>query len=143
MRFHDHFCPSFARAPLRRGRVRLSSVVRLLLVIVPLWLGMVLGFEVAHQALFHRADRLHQATQDKASSLAAALEAERLGTGTCASGLTELAVKGYAPLLQSDPWGTRWRLRCYGERGVVESAGPDRRFGTADDVVALTPGGDS
>lgn len=140
MRFHDQV-RSYS-VPLGGRRLCLPSVVRVLLVIVPLWLGMVLGFEVAHQALFHRADRLHEATQDKARALARALESERLGTGSCASGLTELALEGYAPLLQSDPWGTRWRLRCYGERGVVESAGPDRRFGTDDDVVALTPGDD-
>ena len=33
-----------------------------------------------------------------------------------------------------DPWGTRFRIMCSGTSTSVRSAGPDGRFGTADDV---------
>ena len=34
-----------------------------------------------------------------------------------------------------DPWGTRFAYRCSDEDSIVRSAGPDRLFGTADDVT--------
>ncbi len=33
-----------------------------------------------------------------------------------------------------DPWGGAYRLRTTGDTVVVESAGPDKSFGTDDDV---------
>jgi len=33
-----------------------------------------------------------------------------------------------------DPWGTPYRYRTTGTNIVVNSAGPDRTFGTADDI---------
>ena len=35
---------------------------------------------------------------------------------------------------KQDPWGNAWRIRCDGTRVVVETDGPDREPGTADDV---------
>jgi general secretion pathway protein G len=37
------------------------------------------------------------------------------------------------PRIRSDPWGTPFRYRLVGTNMVVESAGPDGKFGTADD----------
>ena len=33
-----------------------------------------------------------------------------------------------------DPWGTTYAIECRGDDIVVTSAGPDRAFGTADDI---------
>jgi hypothetical protein len=34
-----------------------------------------------------------------------------------------------------DAWGTRFRLELIGDRFLVVSAGPDKEFGTDDDIV--------
>lgn len=44
-----------------------------------------------------------------------------------------------APQKADDPWGTPYRVRCAGSHVSVRSAGPDRRFGTADDVDPDAP----
>ncbi len=36
--------------------------------------------------------------------------------------------------LRLDPWGTPYRVTCLHHRIAVTSAGPDRRFDTADDI---------
>jgi hypothetical protein len=36
--------------------------------------------------------------------------------------------------LQSDAWGQPFRVTCKGDTIVVASAGPDERYGTADDI---------
>ena len=33
-----------------------------------------------------------------------------------------------------DPWGVRYRIECAGDEITVMSAGPDRTFGTDDDI---------
>jgi hypothetical protein len=35
-----------------------------------------------------------------------------------------------------DAWDTPYRITCEGKAPTVRSAGPDRTFGTADDIVA-------
>lgn len=37
-----------------------------------------------------------------------------------------------------DPWGTRLSITCADDAITVRSAGPDRKLGTSDDVVAET-----
>lgn len=38
-----------------------------------------------------------------------------------------------------DPWGGAWEVRCADDDVIVRSNGPDRKAGTADDVVVPTP----
>jgi general secretion pathway protein G len=40
---------------------------------------------------------------------------------------------------KKDPWGNDWRIRCDGTRVIVETDGPDRQRGTADDVRVPAP----
>ena len=44
----------------------------------------------------------------------------------------EIAATGPGP----DPWGTDYRMTCEASSVTVTSAGPDKAFGTADDLVA-------
>jgi hypothetical protein len=37
--------------------------------------------------------------------------------------------------VQIDPWGTSIPFSCSGDAIIVKSAGPDRLFGTFDDVA--------
>jgi len=52
----------------------------------------------------------------------------------CPSKLSE--VTAYLPELGTfDPWGMAYRFDCNGKQLTVSSAGPDRTYGTADDIV--------
>lgn len=52
-----------------------------------------------------------------------------------AQNLSELIDLGFLNVIPKDPWGGAFRLRIVGDgEFVVESAGPDRRYGTPDDV---------
>lgn len=119
----------------------LAMVVRVLLVVTLIGLGAAAGFELGYRWFRPAPRSLQEATELKARMLASELELELSRTGHCADALTELVRRGYAPTLRADPWGTPWRVRCYAERGTVESAGPDRSFATVDDIVALTSSG--
>jgi hypothetical protein len=52
----------------------------------------------------------------------------------CPSRLSE--VTPYMPQLSTfDPWGMAYRFDCNGKQLTVSSAGPDRTYGTTDDIV--------
>jgi hypothetical protein len=60
----------------------------------------------------------------------------RLENGRLPASLRDVVDAGLMGELPEDPWGGAYRLRSVGDRAfVVESAGPDRAFDTADDVV--------
>lgn len=37
--------------------------------------------------------------------------------------------------IPKDPWGTEYRYRMINEKYIVDSAGPDMKFGTEDDIL--------
>lgn len=49
-----------------------------------------------------------------------------------------LVAKGYLNENWEDPWGTPYQIVCEGEEIAVISAGSDRLFGTAQDIVKIT-----
>lgn len=54
---------------------------------------------------------------------------------------TVLKTAGHAdPSVGSDPWGSRLRVTCSPDGVLLSSAGPDGRFGTADDIRASASG---
>jgi hypothetical protein len=48
-----------------------------------------------------------------------------------------------ASSLLHDPWGTPYAISCTEDETMASSAGPDRRWGTADDIVVPQQGLDS
>lgn len=40
--------------------------------------------------------------------------------------------------VRNDPWGTAIAIQCSDEQVSVASAGPDKKFGTADDIVSVS-----
>ncbi len=42
------------------------------------------------------------------------------------------------PALFKDPWGAPYAIQCSDEAISVRSAGPDRKLGTADDIVSVS-----
>lgn len=75
-------------------------------------------------------------TADVAEREARFLADELAVADSCTESLTRLGHRLVAD--GTDPWGRRWIVRCHGELGVVRSAGPDARWQTPDDVVALS-----
>ena len=75
-----------------------------------------------------------------------ALDLFRLDNGRYPSeeeGLAALLNSGqgrppYVKALPSDPWGQPYRYRMVESRPIIDSAGPDRRFDTTDDVPLST-----
>jgi hypothetical protein len=56
----------------------------------------------------------------------------------CPTGNDELIRNRYiSPRGLVDPWGTVIAYACYDDVVIVRSAGPDRLFGTADDITNL------
>jgi hypothetical protein len=113
-----------------------ALVVRLLLVVVSVALGASLGWQwAAHRSDDPRTEHADAWARDTADRLQA-LGADR--GRSCVDALTDLARTVDLAGLRHDPWGEIWSLRCHGDLGVVHSAGPDRRWNTVDDIVALT-----
>jgi general secretion pathway protein G len=59
--------------------------------------------------------------------------------GKCPKSLQDVKASGFINKVSKDPWGTDYELRCPGEKLPnsvdVVSAGPDREFGTPDDIA--------
>ena len=71
----------------------------------------------------------------QAEMLVEAVEFHRLAKGQIPDSLDELVKEGLMGSVPQDPWGGSYRLRAEAGSFVVESAGPDRRYGTPDDVL--------
>jgi hypothetical protein len=112
-----------------------EAAVKVLVVLASAALGFGAGFVVRDfQAV--RAESPEAISHAEARDLAERLESRMLEGDSCAQALTLVGPQ----LLRdaTDAWGNRYKVRCYGELGVVQSPGPDRRWRTRDDVIALT-----
>jgi general secretion pathway protein G len=72
---------------------------------------------------------------NEARTVRQAVKARQLEKDTCptfAMLVEDEALDEDSP--KQDPWGNAWRIRCEGTRVIVETDGPDRQRGTADDV---------
>jgi general secretion pathway protein G len=38
-----------------------------------------------------------------------------------------------------DPWGTAYKIACTEDEVTVSSSGPDKKEGTADDIIVPSP----
>jgi len=70
----------------------------------------------------------------QAEMLVEAVEFYRVEKGQVPASLAELVKEGLMGSVPQDPWGGSYRLRAQAGGFVVESAGPDRQYATADDV---------
>lgn len=86
--------------------------------------------------------RKEQASRVSGLQLRQALDLFRMDNGRYPDEEEGLAVlvnpgKGKAPYLSglaNDPWGRPYRYRLVDGRPVIDSAGPDRRYDTTDDL---------
>jgi len=70
----------------------------------------------------------------QAEMLVEAVEFFRVERGSLPGSLDVLVKEGLMGTIPEDPWGGTYRMRKTGSGFVVESAGPDRQYGTSDDV---------
>ena len=70
----------------------------------------------------------------QAEMLVEAVEFHRVEKGELPASLDALVKEGLMGSVPEDPWGGSYRLRAEAAGFVVESAGPDRQYGTPDDV---------
>lgn len=75
--------------------------------------------------------------QTRVIALRDAVATYQIETGRCPTTSYELIAGRYIkPAGLIDNWGTGIRVSCTDDQVRVMSAGPDHRFGTADDVIA-------
>ena len=68
-------------------------------------------------------------------AVAQAVEQYRVLERRCPRDIDTLVTRGLLRRTPTDPWGSAFRMECTRDaRPYVWSAGPDRRFGTADDL---------
>jgi len=69
-----------------------------------------------------------------------AIQTFKVDSNTLPSSSKELLEKGYITKeLLTDPWNTEYRIENTSENTIkIISAGPDRRFGTKDDITEET-----
>ena len=60
----------------------------------------------------------------------------------CPKDMQELKAGGILKKSKKDPWGTAFQITCPGEHGDIDvaSAGPDKQFGSEDDVNSWDEG---
>ena len=84
--------------------------------------------------------RLGEAQVDTARNDVAAIESASemymLQKKKCPKDMKDLKAGGIVRKAKKDPWGTDYQITCPGEKGDIDvsSAGPDKNFGSEDDV---------
>ena len=64
-------------------------------------------------------------------------------SGKCPKSMQDLKAGGVLKKVKKDPWGTAYQIKCPGENSSIDnvsSAGPDKEFGSADDVNSWDEG---
>ncbi len=105
-----------------------------LLVVVSLMA--LLAAAVAVGAMRHIGPATESTAETDARSIRAAAQAYLLERGACPADAAELFDEGYLDRASRrvDPWDGEFELTCEGGEIEVASAGPDRTWGTEDDL---------
>lgn len=121
------------RARARRAHAGVTLVEVLIVVAIMALLGGSVGFYALQQ--YKRAE-ISTATED-ARNLRKAIELWQVqnSESSCPTMGQLVADKQInSDSHQVDPWGQEWQFSCADEEIVVQSNGPDRKPGTADDI---------
>lgn len=126
--------------PLRRARVRrLQAGVTLVEVLIVVAIMAMLGGSVGFYALQQYKKAEIATAREDARNLRKAVELWQVQNGdsetTCPT-LNQLVADKQinSDSHQVDPWGQEWKISCPDNDIVVQSNGPDRKLGTADDI---------
>ncbi|MGB1699334.1 MAG: type II secretion system protein GspG [Nannocystaceae bacterium] len=87
--------------------------------------------------------KVKTATNDVAQ-IESASEMYMVQKNKCPKDMQELKAGGIVKKSKKDPWGTAYQITCPGEHGEIDvsSAGPDKQFGSEDDVNSWDEDGD-
>jgi hypothetical protein len=76
--------------------------------------------------------------QAQVTTVAQAITVYAVDRGHCPDTQEEVVAAGYLSLRTADPWETSLVFYCSWRAVIVTSAGADRAFNTADDVIGVT-----
>jgi general secretion pathway protein G len=120
---------SLAARRASRGMTLIEILV--VLAIIGLIIG---GVAVAAFGAFGGAQT--DTAKNEVTSIQSMAEMFQMQKKTCPKDVQDLKAAGIMKKVKKDPWGSAYKLTCPGEHGPVDvvSAGPDKEFGTPDDV---------
>jgi len=119
--------------------VRLSAYTLLEMLIVLTIIGILLTAGLATYSTVQNT-AMKKAAQIELRQYQIAIQTFKVDSNTLPSSSKELLEKGYITKeLLTDPWNTEYRIENTSENTIkIISAGPDRRFGTKDDITEET-----
>ncbi|MEO0322408.1 MAG: type II secretion system protein GspG [Myxococcota bacterium] len=120
--------PTRTRAP--------NAGMTLIEILVVVSLMALIGSAVAMNVMGSTGHATRQTCETDARAIRAAAEAYFLERGVCPARVMALVDEGYVDRASRslDPWDGEFKLTCDGGDIEVASAGPDRSWGTRDDI---------
>jgi len=125
------------RPSSRRRARRLQAGVTLVEVLIVVAIMALLGGSVGFYALQQYKKAEIATAREDARSLRKAVELWQVqNSDTACPTLSQLIADKQinSDSNKSDPWGQEWSITCPDDEIVVQSSGPDRKPGTADDI---------
>lgn len=119
--------------PIALGNERAFSLIEILIVLAII--GILLTIAIPNLFRAEEATR-KRATEIEMRGIIASMYSYRLSTYSLPRNLKILVDEGYIKSnAMYDEWNTEYSFQTFGNRVVIKSAGPDKKFGTRDDIV--------
>ncbi|MCX8096145.1 MAG: prepilin-type N-terminal cleavage/methylation domain-containing protein, partial [Spirochaetes bacterium] len=115
------------------GSERAFSLIEILIVLAII--GILLTIAIPNLFRAEEATR-KRATEIEMKGIIASMYSYRLSTYSLPRSLKTLVDEGYIKSnAMYDEWNTEYSFQVSGNKVVIKSAGPDKKFGTRDDIV--------
>ena len=116
-----------------RAASRGMSLIEIMVVLAII--GLIVG-GVAVAAFGQLGDAKVKTAKSDVAALESASEMFMVSKNKCPKDMKDLKAGGIIKKAKKDPWQSDFQITCPGEHGEIDvaSAGPDRQFGTEDDI---------